>query len=107
MKHNVVWAALAAAALCQRAAQAPRVSMARWWRYGVDPHVHGARALHDHSGLSLFYGGLVRSKNVLSILMQCFTLTCLISIIGSLRVTARVSEGNAFIGGLSKAMFAV
>jgi Amt family ammonium transporter len=32
-------------------------------------------------GLSLFYAGLVRSKNVLSVLMQCFALTCLMSII--------------------------
>ena len=31
-------------------------------------------------GLALFYGGLVRSKNVLSVLMQCFTLTGLITI---------------------------
>ena len=31
-------------------------------------------------GLALFYGGLVRKKNVLSILMQCFMITCLISI---------------------------
>lgn len=31
-------------------------------------------------GLSLFYGGLVRKKNVLSVLMQCFMITCLISI---------------------------
>ncbi|MER2556003.1 MAG: ammonia channel protein, partial [Candidatus Competibacter denitrificans] len=30
-------------------------------------------------GLSLFYGGLVRSKNVLSVLMQCFAITCLVS----------------------------
>ena len=32
-------------------------------------------------GLSLFYAGLVRSKNVLSVLMQCFTLTCLMSLV--------------------------
>lgn len=32
-------------------------------------------------GLSLFYGGLVRSKNVLSVLMQCFALTCLMSLV--------------------------
>ncbi|MEH6636514.1 MAG: ammonium transporter, partial [Halioglobus sp.] len=32
-------------------------------------------------GLSLFYGGLVRVKNVLSILMQCFALTCLMSLV--------------------------
>ena len=31
-------------------------------------------------GLALFYGGLVRSKNVLSVLMQCFTIACLISV---------------------------
>lgn len=32
-------------------------------------------------GLSLFYGGLVRSKNVLSVLMQCFAITCLVSLL--------------------------
>ena len=32
-------------------------------------------------GLSLFYGGLVRGKNVLSVLMQCFVITCLMSIL--------------------------
>ena len=32
-------------------------------------------------GLSLFYAGLVRSKNVLSVLMQCFAITCLASLI--------------------------
>jgi len=32
-------------------------------------------------GLSLFYAGLVRSKNVLSVLMQCFAITCLASVI--------------------------
>jgi Amt family ammonium transporter len=32
-------------------------------------------------GLSLFYGGLVRSKNVLSVLMQCFSICCLISVL--------------------------
>jgi len=32
-------------------------------------------------GLALFYGGLVRSKNVLSVLMQCFAITCLVSLL--------------------------
>ncbi|MGD2138075.1 MAG: ammonium transporter [Gammaproteobacteria bacterium] len=32
-------------------------------------------------GLALFYAGLVRSKNVLSVLMQCFAITCLVSIL--------------------------
>lgn len=54
-------------------------------------------------GLALFYGGLVRAKNVLSVLMQCFAITCLISvmwIIGLYSLT--FAEGNAFIGGLGK-----
>ena len=32
-------------------------------------------------GLALFYGGLVRSKNVLSVLMQCFTIVSLITVL--------------------------
>lgn len=32
-------------------------------------------------GLALFYGGLVRTKNVLSILIQCFTITCVVSLL--------------------------
>ena len=32
-------------------------------------------------GLALFYGGLVRHKNVLSVLMQCFSIACLVSIL--------------------------
>ncbi len=32
-------------------------------------------------GLAFFYGGLVRSKNALSILMQCFAITCLVSVL--------------------------
>ena len=32
-------------------------------------------------GLALFYGGLVRTKNVLSVLMQCFAICCLMSIL--------------------------
>jgi Amt family ammonium transporter len=32
-------------------------------------------------GLSLFYAGLVRSKNVLSVLMQCFAITCMVSVL--------------------------
>ncbi len=35
-------------------------------------------------GLALFYGGLVRSKNVLSVLMQCFAITALVTVLWSL-----------------------
>ena len=58
-------------------------------------------------GLSLFYGGLVRSRNVLSVLMQCFAITCLISILWLVvGYSLAFSDGSAFIGGLSKAFFA-
>ena len=55
-------------------------------------------------GLSLFYAGLVRSRNVLSVLMQCFTITCLMSVLW-LVVGYSLAFGdggslNQFIGGL-------
>jgi Amt family ammonium transporter len=56
-------------------------------------------------GLSLFYAGLVRAKNVLSILMQCFAITALISVIW-LVVGYSIAFGPAesgFWGGLDKA----
>jgi Amt family ammonium transporter len=53
-------------------------------------------------GLALFYGGLVRSKNVLSVLMQCFSITCLVSIawlIAGYGLAFGDGEGaNPFIG---------
>jgi len=58
-------------------------------------------------GLSLFYAGLVRSKNVLSVLMQCFAITCLVSILwlvgGYSLVFADGGSWQALIGGLAKA----
>jgi len=57
-------------------------------------------------GLALFYGGLVRSKNALSVLMQCFTITCLVSILWLLiGYSLAFSEGNAFIGGVGNFLF--
>mgnify|MGYP003334794026 CR=1 FL=1 len=35
-------------------------------------------------GLALFYAGMVRSKNVLSVMMQCFAITCLVSVLWAL-----------------------
>lgn len=58
-------------------------------------------------GLALFYGGLVRAKNVLSVLMQCFAITCVVSV---LWVVAGYSiafgdggAANAWWGGLGLA----
>ena len=58
-------------------------------------------------GLALFYGGLVRTKNVLSVLIQCFVLACAMSILWVLYgYSFAFSEGNEFIGGWSKVFFA-
>ncbi len=56
-------------------------------------------------GLALFYGGLVRSKNVLSILMQCFAITCIASILWYVAgYSIAFSDGSPYFGGLSKAL---
>ena len=53
-------------------------------------------------GLALFYGGLVRTKNVLSVLMQCFTIACLISVCWVVYGYSLAFKGDgAFIGDLS------
>ena len=55
-------------------------------------------------GLSLFYGGLVRSKNALSVLMQCFAITCMASLIWfAFGYSLAFGDGgsmNAWIGNL-------
>ena len=55
-------------------------------------------------GLALFYGGLVRARNVLSVFMQCFSIACLMSILWLVAgYSIAFGEGNAFWGGLGKA----
>ena len=64
-------------------------------------------------GLALFYAGMVRSKNVLSVLMQCFAVTSLVTVLWALYVYSLVFDVsgmekgvvnfNSFFGGLSKA----
>jgi Amt family ammonium transporter len=54
-------------------------------------------------GLALFYGGLVRAKNVLSVLMQCFVITALVTILWVIAgYTISFGDGNAFMGGFGK-----
>jgi len=58
-------------------------------------------------GLALFYGGLVRSKNVLSVLMQCFSIAGMATIIWFVfGYSLAFGEGNAWIGDFSKVMMA-
>jgi len=54
-------------------------------------------------GLALFYGGMVRAKNMLSILMQVFVIFSLMAILWALYgYSIAFTEGNAFVGGFSK-----
>ncbi|KZZ76764.1 ammonia channel protein [Oleiphilus sp. HI0132] len=56
-------------------------------------------------GLALFYGGLVRSKNVLSVLMQCFAIAGISSLLWFIvGYSLAFTEGNNFIGDFSKVM---
>ncbi len=58
-------------------------------------------------GLSLFYGGMVRAKNALSVMMQCFAITCLMTVLWALYVySLAFGEGGALVGDLSKAFMA-
>src|SRR4051812_7653213 len=61
-------------------------------------------------GLALFYGGLVRTKNVLSILIQCFAITCVVSLlwlaVGYSLTFGDGGDAQNWIGGLDKAFLA-
>ena len=57
-------------------------------------------------GLSLFYAGMVRSKNALSVMMQCFAITCLVTVLWMiLGYSLAFGDGgsmNSIVGGLGK-----
>jgi ammonium transporter, Amt family len=58
-------------------------------------------------GLALFYGGLVRARNLLSVLMHCFIICCLVSLIWGLFGYSLVfAQGGPLIGSLGKAFLA-
>lgn len=58
-------------------------------------------------GLSLFYGGLTRSKNILSIMMQCLVIFSLISVLWAVYgYSLAFTEGSAFIGKFDRLFLA-
>jgi len=61
-------------------------------------------------GLALFYAGLARAKNVLSILMQCFAITCVVTLawiaVGYSLAFGDGGPSNAWYGGFGKAFLA-
>src|SRR5215212_4049028 len=55
-------------------------------------------------GLALFYGGLVQSRNVLSVLMHCVAVACLVSVVWfALGYTLAFDGAGSLLGGLGKA----
>ncbi|HEU0258819.1 MAG TPA: ammonium transporter, partial [Burkholderiales bacterium] len=101
MKKVLLLAALyAPAALAQAPAAAPKIDAANTaWMLTAAVLV----LFMTLPGLALFYAGLVRTKNVLSVLMQCFAITCVVTlawlVVG---YSIAFGEGNAFWGGLGK-----
>ncbi len=102
------WAAVAAAQ--ETAAEAPRIDS------GDTAWMLTSMALvlfMTIPGLALFYGGLVRTKNVLSVLMQCFVITCLVTVLWALYgysmafSAAGMEKGvlnwHSFVGAFDKA----
>ena len=58
-------------------------------------------------GLGLFYGGMVRAKNMLSVLMQTLVIFCLLGVLWAVYgYSLAFTEGNAFFGGFSKLFLA-
>lgn len=58
-------------------------------------------------GLALFYGGLVRAQNVLSVLMHCFAVACLASLLWVFGLySIAFDDGNGWFGGFGKSIFA-
>jgi Amt family ammonium transporter len=58
-------------------------------------------------GLAMFYGGLVRASNVLSVFLQCFAITFIVSLLWfALGYSIAFGDGNAIWGGLGKIFLA-
>jgi Amt family ammonium transporter len=91
---------VAQAALAQAPAAAPKLDSANTaWMLTATALV----LFMTLPGLALFYAGLVRMKNVLSVLMQCFAITCVVTlawlVVG---YSIAFGDGNAWWGGLGK-----
>ncbi len=102
MKHTVtkVLAGLAAAGLALPALAAPTVNKGDTaWMFVATLLV----IMMSIPGLALFYGGLVRAKNMLSVLMQVFMVFSLIIVLWCLYgYSLAFTQGNAFIGGFDR-----
>jgi Amt family ammonium transporter len=101
--HSItkILAGLAAASLALPALAAPTINKGDTaWMFVATLLV----IMMSIPGLALFYGGLVRAKNMLSILMQVFMVFCVIIVLWCLYgYSLAFTEGSAFIGGFDRA----
>ncbi|HWV91768.1 MAG TPA: ammonium transporter [Burkholderiales bacterium] len=107
MKKNVlllVMLVLAPAAFAQAPAAPPKIDAANTaWMITASVLV----LFMTLPGLALFYAGLVRTKNVLSVLMQCFAITCIVTLAWlAIGYSIAFGEGDSWWGGTGKAFFA-
>src|SRR5688572_22604653 len=104
MKKIVPWLlVIAAPAVLAQAPAAPKIDSANTaWML-----VSAALVLFmTLPGLALFYAGLVRAKNVLSVLMQCFAITCVVTLAWfAVGYSIAFGDANAWWGGLGRAFF--
>ncbi|SFC60782.1 ammonium transporter [Massilia yuzhufengensis] len=102
MKNTItkVLAGLAAASLALPALAAPSINKGDTaWMFVATLLV----IMMSIPGLALFYGGLVRAKNMLSVLMQVFMVFCVIIVLWCLYgYSLAFTQGNAFIGGFDR-----
>jgi Amt family ammonium transporter len=94
----VVLLALAGAAAAQEAAAAP-------WKPDTGDTAwvltSSALVLFMTPGLALFYGGLVRKKNIVNMIMMCFAILCLVSVTWVLwGYSLAFAPGSPFVGGM-------
>jgi ammonium transporter, Amt family len=96
-------AAYAPAVLAQAPAAAPKIDAANTaWMLTASLLV----LFMTLPGLALFYAGLVRTKNVLSVLMQCFAITCIVTLAWlAIGYSIAFGDGDAWWGGTGKMFF--
>ena len=85
-------------------AQSDGKLLAQFGRHRLDADLDGHRADDDRPGPGLFYGGMVRKKNVGDTVMTSFAITCLISVLWLFfTYSLAFRSGTPFIGGLDRA----
>ena len=98
-QHGLAQEAANAAAAAAPAAPTPNKGDVAWMLTST-----ALVLLMSVPALALFYGGLVRTKNMLSVLMQVFVVFSLISVLWCVYgYSVAFTEGNAFFGGFSRA----